>query len=463
MDLKPKVLPPKPAKPSKLLVIIILSAILLLPYFIIKAFRHKSVTYTNKTLSLPKMEELVDESEEEEESITESVNTAVHETQNKQTTVAATTEEEWKIITLQPGDSLSSIFKRLGLSPQTLQAILYNNPHAKALANLKAKQQLQILIRNHALEKMIVPLDQIKSLTIAKQGNQYKSEINSRKMDSHEHYVTATIQGSLYSTAKRKNIPYKLIQQMTEIFKWEIDFSKEVRAGDQFTIVYKAFFIENKLVNTGDIVAVSYTNRGKTHQAIRHTRANGDYDYFSPQGTSLKKAFSRYPVQFSHISSTFSLSRYHPILKRRRPHKGVDLAAPIGTPIRAIGDGRIESIGRQNGYGNMIKIKHDQNHSSIYGHMLKFQKGLSRGDRVKRGQIIGYVGQTGLATGPHCHYEFHINKQPKNPTTVDLPRASPIPAREMAAFKAHALALFAQMKLYEEAQLASNKKSARTA
>jgi murein DD-endopeptidase MepM/ murein hydrolase activator NlpD len=212
------------------------------------------------------------------------------------------------------------------------------------------------------------------------------------------------------------------------------------------------------MVKTGDIVAVSYTNRGKTYQAIRHTHANGESDYYTPQGTSLKKAFSRYPIKFSHISSTFALSRYHPILHYKRAHKGLDLAAPIGTPIQAVGDGIIAIIDRHNGYGNMIKIKHDKTYSTIYGHMLRFQKGLYKGSKVKRGQVIGYVGQTGLATGPHCHYELHVKNQPRNPTTIGLPTAAPVPSREMAAFKSRSRTLFARLKLFEEANLASSGK-----
>lgn len=188
----------------------------------------------------------------------------------------------------------------------------------------------------------------------------------------------------------------------------------------------------------------------------------GHSDYYSPQGTSLKNAFNRYPLRFSHISSTFSLSRYHPILHYRRPHRGVDLAAPIGTPILATGNGRIEIIGRQSGYGNMIKIKHNKSYSTIYGHMLRFQKGLSKGSYIKKGQVIGYVGQTGLASGPHCHYEFHINHQPKNPTTVNLPKGDSIPAREMTSFKANTNTLLAQLKSYETGRLAnSSKKNAK--
>ena len=282
-------------------------------------------------------------------------------------------------------------------------------------------------------------------------------------METHNQYVTATLNGSLYTTAKRMNIPYKLIQQMAEIFTWDIDFAKDVRAGDQFSILYTAFYINDKQVGTGDILAVTYNNHGKIHEAVRHTTAYGGHDYFTPQGTSLKKAFSRYPVNFSHISSTFNLSRQHPILHYRRPHRGIDLAAPLGTPIRATGDGRITYIGRQNGYGNVIKINHQTIYSSVYAHLLRFQKGLSKGSVIHRGQIIGYVGQSGLASGPHCHYEFHINHQAQNPTTVALPRALPIASKELAAFKAQATHLLASLKLYESSKFAKNNVKAKIA
>lgn len=365
-------------------------------------------------------------------------------------------ENEWTIIKTRDKDSLATIFNRAGLSAQILQAILRDNPHTSALTKIKPDQEIQFQIKKHALQKMILPFTSTQYLVVSYENGHYRSKINSRKMNSHNHFITATVQGSLYNTAKRLKVPPKLIQQMTEIFTWDIDFAKDVRAGDRFTIIYKAFYIEDKLVGTGDILAVSYTNRGKTFQAVQHTSRTGQSDYYTPQGMSLKKAFTRYPIRFSHISSSFSMGRYHPILHYMRAHKGVDLAARIGTPIMATGSGRIEMIGRQNGYGNMIKIKHDGKYSTIYGHMLKFQKGLSKGDYVKRGQIIGYVGQTGLASGPHCHYEFHINGQPKNPTTVDLPRGLAIAGREMNTFKANTNTLLAQLKLYESGRMAAS-------
>lgn len=374
------------------------------------------------------------------------------------------TEEDsgWRTITTRKGDTLGRIFKRENISQQTLLAILHANPHAKTITQIKPNQSIQVLIHDDILEKMIFSYSPTQLLVITLENNHYVSKIKSRTMDTHNEYFTATVKGSLYGTAARMKIPFKLIRQMVDIFNWEFDFSKAVRAGDQFSILYEAQYIDDKLVNAGDILAVSYTNRGHQYQAVRYRKPNGEYDYYAPNGNSLKQAFSRYPIQFTHISSTFSLSRYHPVLHYSRPHKGVDLAAPIGTPIRATGDGRIVHIGRQSAYGNMIKIQHSAMYSSLYGHLLRFQKGLSQGAYVKRGQIIGYVGQSGLATGPHCHYEFHVNHQPKNPTTIALPRALPIPHEYRHAFQMHASNLLSSLKLYESGyNIASNAHSSR--
>ncbi len=398
--------------------------------------------FTNVPLTLPDVE--VDESQDE--------------------LAKAAKKNDWTIVTTRPGDTLAGVFKRLGLSQQTLLAVVTDNTYAKKLSGIKPNQQIQFLIRNGVLEQLVLPLNATEVLVVSRKDNKYTSKINSREMNSHNQFLTATVQGSLYGTAQRLHLPFKLVHQMTDIFNWEIDFARDIRAGDQFSILYNAFYVDDKWVSTGDILAVSYTNRGVVHQAIRHEDATGNFDYFTPQGVSLKKAFSRYPIKFSHISSTFSLSRKHPILHYSRPHKGVDLAAPIGTPIHATGDGYIQVIGRQNDYGNMVKVSHNKTYSSIYGHLLKFQKGLTKGSRVKRGQVIGYVGQTGLATGPHCHYEFHVNQQPKNPTTIELPRSSPVSGRELLAFKAKAGTLLARLKLYEEGNLAGTtvKKSTKT-
>ena len=364
---------------------------------------------------------------------------------------------DWKVVTTKEGDTLASLFQKLGLSHKTLIEVLDKNPYSKSIINLKPGQKLQFSIHNKQLEKLIIPYTTTQSITITRAPKGYISQLNSQNISSHNHYVTATVKGSLYTTAKNKNISYKLIQQMADIFNWEIDFSKDVRDGDQFTIVYKAFFLENKQVGTGEISAVTYTTRrGKKYHAIRHTGQYADAAYFNEKGQSLTKAFTRYPVKYSHISSMFNLNRLHPVLKKKRPHKGVDLAASLGAPIKSIGDGRITFIGQNNGYGNMIKIEHNKTYTTLYAHMLRFKKGLSEGSRVQRGDIIGYVGQTGLATGPHCHFELHKNKRPINPSTAELPRASSIPKQELASFQANSGTLLAHMKLYEEAHIATN-------
>ena len=365
-------------------------------------------------------------------------------------------EALWQEITTQPGDSLAIVFKRMGLSPTVLHAVMDKNPEAKTLTNIQPNQRIKFLIHDHQLEQLMLPLSPTKSLIVRREesDNRYSTKIHARKTYVQIRSSTGVVHHSLYMTAKQYHIPYTLIRQMTDILGWEINFARDIREGDQFTLVYEAHYIENELTHTGDILAVSYASRGKTHHAIQHKSAVNGVGYFTPDGTSVRKAFSRYPLQFSYISSTFNLSRMHPILKQRRPHKGVDLAAPIGTPIRATSNGRVVSIGYENGYGNKIKISHPGNYTSIYGHLLKFKKGLARGEQVKRGDVIGYVGQTGLATGPHCHYELRLNDRPLNPSTVKLPQAFSVPTNEFTAFKAHADTQFAQLQLYEAANLA---------
>lgn len=417
-------------KPSKITMVAALALTFLFIFFTFKViFNKRRAHYTQQTLSLPEVK-------------------TASEQRKLQT--------DWKTITAKNRDTLGSIFYRAGLSSQTLQAVLHDNPFAKKLTAIKPEQKIEFRIHKKILEKLVTTLSPTEELVVTREDDHYVTEIKTRKMDTQTLYVSATVRGSLYATAKRMNIPYKIMQQMTEIFTWEIDFGKDIHSGDQFTIMYEGHYINDKLISTGNILAVSYTNNAQKHQAIRYDSKQHSGEYFNAEGKSLKKAFTRYPLRFSHISSTFTTSRYHPILHYKRAHKGVDLAAPLGTPILATGDGHVAVIERNYGYGNMIKINHHRGFATVYGHLLKFQKGLARGQRVKRGQVIGYVGQTGLATGPHLHYEFHVNNVPKNPTTVNIPLAEPLSKKELAQFKAHANKLIAQLKLFEDAQLVSS-------
>ena len=469
MDKKQNIPKRQTKNPSKLLMCFALVIAFSLPYFLVTHFsQHKKNDFTNKTLSLPKLTEipsieLSNQVEISKKTVLSQQTLTIIQNEPTKKVVAKKQEKkikdnEWQTVNPRSGDSMAIIFRRIGLSAQNLHAVLNKNQHAKVLTSIKPGQKLQFLINKGKLEKLVIPMNDIQSLTVYRQGSLYKTQLDSKKTTTQNQYITGTVKGSIYTTAQRLNIPSKLVTQMIQVLNKQINLSNSIRAGDQFSIVYEAQYLKDKKVGTGDLLAVSYTNRGKTFQAIRHTNSHGEHEYYTPNGGSFKKAFSRYPIKFSHISSTFALSRYHPILHYKRAHKGIDLAAPIGTPIQATGDGVIAVIDRHNGYGNMIKIKHDKKFSTVYGHMLRFQKGLSKGSRVKRGQVIGYVGQTGLATGPHCHYELHVNNQPRNPTTIGLPTAAPVPAREMASFKAKSRALFARLKVIEKSAIASTGK-----
>ncbi len=229
-----------------------------------------------------------------------------------------------------------------------------------------------------------------------------------------------------------------------------MDFALDIRKGDSFSVVYEEEYLDGNKYQDGNILAARFTNQGRTFTALRYTDSKGNTGYFTPEGRSMRKAFLRTPVEFARISSHFNLKRRHPVLHRIRAHKGTDYAAPRGTPIRSAGDGKIIHAGRKGGYGNVVIIKHGNRYTTLYAHMKGFSRGIKRGRYVKQGQTIGYVGSSGLATGPHLHYEFRVNGAPKDPVRVKLPQAEPIKRSERARFEEFAKTLMAQLEVYEE-------------
>jgi murein DD-endopeptidase MepM/ murein hydrolase activator NlpD len=224
--------------------------------------------------------------------------------------------------------------------------------------------------------------------------------------------------------------------ELAEIFQYDIDFVLDIQSGDRFTVVYEEVFQDGAKLRTGNVLAAKFINEGREYRAVRYVDDQGRGEYFSPDGRSLRKAFIRAPVQFSRISSRFNPSRRHPVLNTIRAHRGVDYAAPVGTPVRAAGEGRVRFVGQQGGYGKVIELEHGSSVVTVYGHLSRFAPKLSRGQRVELGKVIGYVGRTGLATGPHLHYEYRIRGVHKNPQTVPLPDAAPIAAEERERFLA---------------------------
>ena len=262
------------------------------------------------------------------------------------------------------------------------------------------------------------------------------------------------INDSLYLAGQDAGLSNKLIMQVRDIYGWDIDYRLDIRKGDSFRIIYEETLKDGEKVATGNILAAEFNNKGRRIRSVRYARTGGQADYFTEDGASMRKAFTRNPLDFGRISSHFNPRRKHPVLNKIRAHKGVDYAAATGTPIKVTGDGKVQFIGSKGGYGKTVIVKHGEKYSTLYAHMSRFRKGLKRGHPVKQGQIIGYVGKSGLATGPHLHYEFRMDGVHRNPVTVPLPRADSISAAEADGFRTRSAYLLALLDSSDAALLA---------
>jgi murein DD-endopeptidase MepM/ murein hydrolase activator NlpD len=270
---------------------------------------------------------------------------------------------------------------------------------------------------------------------IKKQGDTFTTNTVAAQLEKRLFVRTGEIKTSLYAATDAAGMPESAANQLTEIFSGDVDFHHDLKRGDRFTAVYEMTYSNGALIKAGQIQAAEFINQGHVYRAVRFQASNGHSDYYTPDGKSLKKAFLRSPIAFSRVSSGFSMSRFHPVLNKWRAHKGVDFAAAIGTPVKATADGTVDFDGQQNGYGNVVILKHQSHLSTVYGHLSRFARGLHKGERIAQGDVIGYVGMTGLASGPHLHYEFRIDGQQHDPLRVALPNALPVNAANRTAFK----------------------------
>jgi murein DD-endopeptidase MepM/ murein hydrolase activator NlpD len=259
------------------------------------------------------------------------------------------------------------------------------------------------------------------------------------------HYDGMIIHNSFYVDAKKQHIPDNVIAQVMHIFALQVNF-KKIHTGDKLLVAYD---------DDDDVIAAQFFQGSRVYSAIQYVNGQGVIEYFTPDGESMKKAFNRYPVKYTHINSLFNMHRMHPVSHVIRPHTGVDLAGTLGTPVYSIGDGQVSFIGWEGAYGNIVKIQHNDKYASMYAHLLRFAPNLSKGTRVKRGQLIGYLGQTGNATGPHVHFEVRIYNVPVDPLTVKLPQASSVSSSQMKFFKARAKGLIAGLNYYQKTYLKS--------
>ncbi|MDH5180415.1 MAG: peptidoglycan DD-metalloendopeptidase family protein [Gammaproteobacteria bacterium] len=363
-------------------------------------------------------------------------------------------EPVWEEIKVKAGDSLAVIFQRMDLNAHELDQIMKLGEVTSALRYLRPGQRFKFLLdEENNLQRMIYERSRRESLHIERDQEGFKAVPIELFLNKEVRFVTGNIKNSLFEAGMESGLSDALVMEMVDIFGWDIDFASDIRKGDRFNLLYEEQYLDGEKISEGPIIAAEFVNQGRTYQAIRYTDERGRSHYYTPDGHSMRKAFLRTPVDFRRISSHFG-RRHHPILNQLRLHKGVDYAASRGTPIKAAGDGRVVYRGRKGGYGRTVIIQHGKQYSTLYAHMSRYKKGIYTGSRVRQGQIIGYVGRSGRATGDHLHYEFRVNGQHRNPLTVKLPNASPIEKKYKEDYLYHSQKILAQLMTQKQQHLA---------
>jgi murein DD-endopeptidase MepM/ murein hydrolase activator NlpD len=366
-------------------------------------------------------------------------------------------DSDWHEITVKSGDSLAAIFSRVGISAGELHTLLAQGGATHNLKKIYPGQTLRLMTNaDQQLVRLSYKIDELSTLDISRTGDEFEISTTYRTPERRIKNASGSIDNSLFISAQTAGLSDSMTMELAGIFGWDIDFALDIRKGDQFTVLYEELYLDGERVGNGDILAAEFINQGTRYQAVRYTDAGGNTDYYSLDGKSMRKAFLRTPVEFSRISSGFSLGRKHPILNKIRAHKGVDYAAATGTPIKATSNGKIIFRGTKGGYGNTIIIQHGAKYSTLYAHMSKFRSGLTTGSRIKQGQVIGYIGSSGLATGPHLHYEFRVDGVHRDPLKVKLPGAEPLDSKYLADFSSKAESLLAKLDLVRNVQVAVN-------
>jgi murein DD-endopeptidase MepM/ murein hydrolase activator NlpD len=343
--------------------------------------------------------------------------------------------KNWQSFDVRSGDTLSSLFKKAGFNDGIMLSVIHGAGEAKKLQRLYAGETIRFATDSEgSLAVIELQRSKLESLSITLDEDGFIGKKVVRKPEVQTAFASGTIDGSLYLAARAAGMDDRLTMEMSGIFGWDIDFVYDVRKGDRFEVIYEELYLDGEKFGSGRILSANFVNRGEDNIAMLYTNAEGDTDYYSPTGRSMRKAFLRVPLN-ARVSSSFNLQRRHPVLDVVRPHEGTDYAAPPGTPIKAVGNGRIKFAGWKGGYGRTVVLAHGDNITTLYAHMSRLGKGIKNGGRVKQGETIGYVGSSGMVTGPHLHYEFRVNGAPRNSRTVKLPDAKPIPKAELARFK----------------------------
>ncbi|MEP7187466.1 MAG: peptidoglycan DD-metalloendopeptidase family protein [Rhodanobacter sp.] len=358
------------------------------------------------------------------------------------------TVDDWQVVRVESGQTLSDIFSARGLGMSELQKVLdVAGDSTAALQTIQPGEEFAFLLGNDgSLEGFRFESDSATRTTVRLDANQPTLTTQARAMEQRVHIAHAVIENSLFGAGGNAGLDEGMMVKLADVFKYDIDFIKDIRSGDSFTVIYDDIYRDGAYYQSGDILAAEFLNHGQRYTAYRFKKSDGSYDYYSEEGRPLRKSLLRTPVAFSRISSRFSLARHHPVLGYTRAHKGVDYAAPTGTPIHAAGDGVIAYRGWERGFGNFVLIKHGAKYSTAYGHMSRFEPGERVGSHVRQGQVIGFVGMTGLATGPHLHYEVRVFGKQENPLTITMPKPQPLPTKLLARFEQQVQPMLARIK-----------------
>jgi murein DD-endopeptidase MepM/ murein hydrolase activator NlpD len=360
----------------------------------------------------------------------------------------------WVNVTIKSGQTLSSIFNDQDLPVADWVKLLQLGGDARRLKLLKTGDQLHLRKGPEGLQELTYALDEARTLQVSRTDTGFEAITLAAEIERRPTYAMGALTSSLYESGVEAGLPAALIIEMADIFGYDIDFGQDIRIGDRFTVIYEELYKNGVKLRAGNILAAEFVNQNKPLRAVRYTDPQGNSGYYAPEGQSLRKSFIRTPLDVFRISSNFSAARFHPVLNRIRAHLGTDYAASTGTPVKATGDGRVTFIGNKGGYGHAIIIRHGSSYETLYGHLSRFRSGLGYGSRVQQGQVIGYVGSSGLATGPHLHYEFRINGVHRDPRKVILPRASSLPRQNLDHFRATSTPLLTQLDALSRSQVA---------
>jgi len=361
----------------------------------------------------------------------------------------------WQQERIQRNDSVASLLSRLKINKQDKSKFLHDARNIKTMRRLIPGETIhaQTTATGGLLALKYFPGGN-KHLLVKKINGTFKENKSPLNIETKIKMKSGAIKSSLFAATDDASVPDSIAIQITEIFASDIDFNRDLRKKDHFKVVYELRYSNGEYIGAGRVLAAEFINKGKTYQAVYFEANNKEKGYYTPDGKNLRRAFLRSPLKFSRISSGFTRSRYHPVLKKWRAHKGVDYAARKGTPVRATANGTVAVSTRQRGYGKYIILKHRGRYSTVYAHLSRFAKGLRKGKRVSQGDIIGYVGSTGLATGPHLHYELRVNGIQRNPLRVVMPAAIPLAAKNIPAFNKSTESLMVRLNMLRDTNLA---------